>query len=89
MESRVLFKEMYAILVKSPAIKDFRFRDQICAAAGSVMDNIAEGFERSGNMEFNNFLSIAKGSSGEVRSQLFRGTDMGYFDEDETKTLIR
>lgn len=87
-ESRVLFKEMYALLVKSPAVKDFRFRDQICAAGGSVMDNIAEGFERSGNMEFNNFLSIAKGSSGEVRSQLFRGIDMGYFNEDETKTLI-
>jgi four helix bundle protein len=87
-ESRILFKEMYALVVASPAIKDFRFRDQICASGGSVMDNIAEGFERSGNMEFNNFLSIAKGSSGEVRSQLFRGIDMQYFKEADATPII-
>jgi four helix bundle protein len=87
-EARVLFKELQAMVSASPAMKDFRFRDQIMSSAGSVMDNIAEGFERSGNTEFNNFLSIAKGSSGEVRSQLYRGIDMQYFPETEAVSLI-
>jgi four helix bundle protein len=62
--------------------RDFRFRDQTNASAGSVMDNIAEGFERSGRLEFVNFLSIAKGSTGEVRSQLYRAIDYNYLKED-------
>ena len=52
------------------------------------MDNIVEGFERSGQFEFVNFLSIAKGSAGEVRSQLYRGMDQQYFPEN-TIDLIK
>ena len=66
--------------------RDFELRNQMNASSGSVMDCIAEGFERSGNSEFKNFLLLAKGSNGEFRSQLYRCLDRKYilqerFDE--------
>jgi four helix bundle protein len=68
-EARKLSKEIYQITLNNSEFKnDFRFRDQIRASSGSIMDNIAEGFERNGNLEFRQFLSIAKGSAGEMRS---------------------
>ena len=78
--ARNLCKDVYAITKQSEFKKDTRFVQQIHAAAGSIMDNIAEGFERDGNKEFVNFLYIAKGSCGEVRSQLIRATDVGFLN---------
>lgn len=77
-----LSTEVYRITRQGEFKSDFRFVQQIHAAAGSIMDNIAEGFERSGNKEFINFLYIAKGSCGEVRSQLIRAHNVGLIDDE-------
>ena len=66
---------------------NYRLINQIEGSAGSVMDNIAEGFERSGNKEFRQFLYIAKGSCGELRSQLCRALDRKYITQTEFDTL--
>lgn len=76
--SRELAKEIYKLTNNGEFSKDFRLRDQIRASSGSIMDNIAEGFERDGRKEFVQFLYIAKGSCGEARSQLYRALDIGY-----------
>jgi four helix bundle protein len=86
-EARRLAKEIHFICIETELKNDFRFRDQIKAASGSVMDNIAEGFERNGNLEFRQFLSIAKGSAGETRSQLYRALDFNYINEQKFTTL--
>ncbi len=85
--ARSLCKEVYEITKDGEFHNDSRFVQQIRAAAGSVMDNIAEGFERQGNKEFVNFLYIAKGSCGEVRSQVIRASDVGFIDKDTATRL--
>ncbi|MBA2562845.1 MAG: four helix bundle protein, partial [Chitinophagaceae bacterium] len=70
-----------------PFGKDYRFRDQIRDAGGSVMDNIAEGFDRGGKLEFINFLSYSKGSTGEVKSQLYRAMDVTYISKEKFDEL--
>lgn len=67
---------------------NFRLINQIEGSAGSIMDNIAEGFERSGNKEFLQFLYIAKGSCGELRSQLYRAADRNYVQKQEFDELF-
>ena len=86
-KARDLCKEVYAITKDGEFHKVSRFVQQIHASAGSVMDNIAEGFERDGNKEFINFLFIAKGSCGEVRSQIIRASDVGFIDDETAKRL--
>ena len=87
--ARNLCKEVYAITKDGVFSRDSRFVQQIHAAAGSIMDNIAEGFERDGNKEFINFLYIAKGSCGEVRSQIIRASDVGFIDKDTATCLYK
>lgn len=86
-KSRELCKDIYAITREGEFKYDTRFVQQLRAAAGSIMDNIAEGFERDGNKEFINFLYIAKGSCGEVRSQILRAHDVGFIDDDKFNDL--
>ncbi len=83
-KSKTLVLEIYKIFED---IKDFSFRDQIRRASVSVMNNIAEGFERKGNKEFCKFLFIAKGSCGEVRSMLYLALDLNYIDKKDFNNL--
>lgn len=73
-------REIFEIFSNGDPSQDFALKNQLNAAAGSVMDNIAEGFERSGTREFIHFLVIAKGSNGEVRSQLARAAYRTYIN---------
>ncbi len=86
-EARKLAKEVFILSKETDLKTDFKFKEQIKASSGSVMDNIAEGFERDGNLEFRQFLSIAKGSAGETRSQIYRLYDSEYISEEQFKDL--
>ena len=72
------------LLIESTSLKnDYSLKNQMNASSGSIMDNIAEGFERNGNREFVQFLSVAKASCGELRSQLYRCLDRGHLDKEQ------
>lgn len=86
-KARKLSHQIFDISNEGLFSKDFKFRDQYRAASGSIMDNIAEGFERGGKNEFKNFLRIAKGSAGEVKSQSYRALDFGYVSNEQFNTL--
>jgi four helix bundle protein len=80
-KARELTRRLYEITRTGEFAKDFRLSGQIQSAAVSIMSNIAEGFERSGLGEFHQFLSTAKASCAELRSQLYVALDVGYIDE--------
>lgn len=82
-KARELCNIVHGFTLKEPFCRDFKLVNQIKGSSGSAMDNIAEGFERDGNKEFLQFLSIAKGSAGETRSQLYRALDNGYITKEE------
>lgn len=67
--------------------KDFGFKDQIQRASVSIMNNIAEGFERKSDKEFKHFLFVAKGSCGEVKSMLYLAKDLNYINNEEYENL--
>jgi four helix bundle protein len=87
-EARELCKCVFKVTSIEPFCNDFKFRDQIRASSGSVMDNIGEGFDRGGNKEFSQFLSISRGSCGEVRSQSYRAFDWKYISEYQLNELL-
>ena len=81
--ARKIYNRILVISEKMKKNHDFKFAEQIKGAAGSVMDNIGEGFERSSRLEFINSLSISKGECGELKSQLYRALDGKYIDQKE------
>ena len=81
--AREVTREIYRVSKSGTFARDFGLRDQICRSSVSTMSNIAEGFERDGDKEFVNFLSIAKGSAGETRSLLYVALDQEYISENE------
>ena len=87
LEAKSLVKAIYLLTGKGAAGRDFGFRDQLRRAAVSVMSNIAEGFERGTNKEFVQYLFIAKGSAGEVRSLLWVALEVGYLPASDFKIL--
>ena len=87
-KARVLVRDIYDVASERPFSRDFALRDQITRAVISVPSNIAEGFERSRRAEFHQFLSIAKGSCGEVRTQIYLAYDIGYIDDQQRRVLL-
>jgi four helix bundle protein len=85
----VLCVSIYRVTNSGAFAKDFGLRSQIQRAAVSVMSNIAEGFDRNSRAEFARFLAIARGSAGEVRSQLYLAHELGYVDEATSRALLR
>jgi len=80
-KARAICQQVFKITSSKEFQEDYRFIHQIRSSSGSIMDNIAEGFERGGRKEYIQFLGYAKGSSGELRSQIIRAFDQNYIDK--------
>src|SRR5688572_10563232 len=87
--ARQLTREIYSMTSTGLFSRDYGLRDQLRKASVSIMSNIAEGFERGGSKEFRQFLAVAKGSAGEIRSQLYIALDAGYIDPTSFDHLSR
>jgi len=85
--ARKLVGEIYRASNVGPFAKDFGLRDQLRRASISILSNIAEGFERSGNREFAHFLFMAKGSAGELRAQLYVASDLSYITQEDFRNF--
>ena len=86
-EARKLNRVIGALIDEGRFKNNYRLINQIEGSMGSIMDNIAEGFERDGNREFFQFLYYAKGSCGELRSQIYRALDRSYITQTEFEEL--
>jgi four helix bundle protein len=87
-KARALTSHIYKITEQGRFARDYGLRDQIRRASVSIMSNIAEGFERGRPAEFHQFLSIAKASCAELRSQLYVALNAGYIDQDTFEYLM-
>lgn len=87
-EARKLNQLVFDFIFNNKNLKDFDLKNQINSASGSVMDNIAEGFGRGGNKEFRQFLTIARGSITEVKSQTLRASDRTYINKDQSALIL-
>ena len=88
-KARELTRDVYAASNIGLFAKDYGLRDQMRRAVVSIMSNIAEGFERGGDVEFRRFLAIAKGSAGEVKAQLYVALDAGLIDQTTFDSLYK
>ena len=88
-ESRALYKTIGSIIREKKFEHNFRLKNQIEGSSGSIMDNIAEGFERGTRNEFIVFLGYSKGSCGELRSQLYRAFDRKYIEQQQFDELLK
>lgn len=87
-KARALTRMIYLITRQGEFARDWGLSNQIQRAAVSVMSNVAEGFERAGKGEFHHFLSTAKASCAELRSQLYVALDVGYVTQNEFEPLL-
>jgi four helix bundle protein len=87
--ARQLENNIFAETLKGKLSKDYKLRDQMNASAGSLMDNIAEGFGRASRLEFIQFLSISNGSGNELQSQLYRCLDRKYMSKERFDELYQ
>ena len=86
--ARQLTRQVYTLTKRQAFAKDFGMKDQICRAAVSIMSNIAEGYESQTEAVFIRHLGIAKGSAGELRSQLYAALDQDYLTKNEFIVLV-
>jgi four helix bundle protein len=88
-KARELTKDVYARSRQGAFAKDFGLKDQVQRASVSIMANVAEGFERGGDKEFIQFLSMSKGSCGEVKSHLYVALDQQYLSPADFGSLYQ
>lgn len=87
--ARVLCRRVYSLTREGAFAKDFGLIDQVRRASGSIMHNIAEGFDGGTSAEFSRFLGYAQRSTTEVKSQLYIALDQSYINDDEFKSLYQ
>jgi len=86
--ARIICQNLETLFNETSLGKNYSLRNQMERSSGSIMDNIAEGFGRGGNQEFHNFLSYSKGSTAELKSQLYRTLDKNLISSQQFNDLL-